>query len=123
MELGRAHAASVRGANGHLSGEPTRGPVAYSRQLIDHLVETVVVEAEELDLRDRHPSGDGETDRRAGDDALREWRVDDTRPSIFLEEPVRCAEHSAGHTDVLAEHQDALVAGHLQRQRLIDRLD
>src|SRR5690606_24786123 len=53
---------------------------------------------------------------------LADRRVDDALRSEVVEEAVRHLERAAVHADVLADHEDALVALHLLPERLADRL-
>ena len=86
-----------------------------------------------LDLSDRRASRSGVADGKARDPLLTERRVEHAVFAVQLLQAVRDAEHAplafddaervaprgVGH--VLAEHDDARVAGHLVSQRLVDR--
>src|SRR5262249_43155536 len=65
-------------------------------------------------------------DRRAGagahDRGLRQRRVHHAPVPKLLLEPERHLEGAAVHADVLADHEDALVAAHLGAQPVGDRL-
>ena len=54
---------------------------------------------------------------------LGERRVDHAVGAELVEQAAGGAEHAAELADVLAEHDDARVAPHLDAQRVVDRLD
>ena len=89
----------------------------------DEVVPCARDEVGELHLRDRahaHDRGAG----RAGDDRrLRERRVDHAPGAELLLEAERHLERAAVDADVLAEHEDALVAAHLLPEAVADRLE
>src|SRR4029077_18844847 len=62
-------------------------------------------------------------DRRADDHRLRERRVDHPVVAELRPQPIGRQEYAALLADVLAEHDDALVASHLLGERVADRLD
>ena len=66
---------------------------------------------------------DGRADRGADDHRLGQRRVDDPVVAELGPQPVGGQEHAALLADVLAEHDDRLVAAHLLGERLADGLD
>src|SRR5206468_7146551 len=77
----------------------------------------------ELHLGDRPHSHQGRAGRAAEDRGLRERGVEDApRPELLLEAE-RDLERAAVDADVLADHEDALVAPHLLAEAVADRLE
>jgi hypothetical protein len=118
-----ADARAVRHPDGQRAGEPAARPRPHACGVGDQLVERRVGEAHELDLRDgpeavgRHPDG------RPGDAGLRERRVDDPVPAELVDQALGRAEDAAVLADVLAEDDDAVVAGEFRAQALADGAD
>ena len=118
--LGGAHTAAVGSAHGDRAVEAAPTAVAHARQLPDDLVIRLRAEARELDLGHGHESGHRQADARADDGRLRDRRVEHAGVAEPFEQTVGHAEHPAVVADVLADQDDALVAGHLRGQRVVD---
>ena len=120
------------------NGPPEKPPPDGSRTTIGHRRARAVVllggdrdevvpgardEVGELHLRDRahaHQRGAGAA---ADDRGLGERRIDHPpRPELLLESE-RDLERAAVDADVLADHEDALVAAHLLAEPVGDRLE
>ena len=117
------HAAAVRRADHHRHAEPVVRAVAHPRRLGHDLVERRVDEVRELDLGDRPQPVHRGADRRADDHRLGQRRVDDPVVAELGPQAVGREEHAALLADVLAQHDDRLVAAHLLGHALADRLD
>ncbi len=76
----------------------------------DDLVEARIDEAQELDLRDRLQSIRGHSDRGTDDPRLGEGCVDHPVVAELLVKVLRRPEDAAVLADVLAHHQNVLVA-------------
>src|SRR5205823_5888255 len=97
-------------------------PVALLGRDGDELVPGARDEVRELHLRDRAHAHDRRPGAAADDRGLGERRVDHApRPELLLEAE-RDLERSAVDADVLADHEDALVAPHLLTEAVADRL-
>ena len=99
------------------------GAVALLRRDGDQVVPRAGDEVGELHLGDRahahhRGAGAGADDRR-----LRERRVDHAPRAELLLEAEGDLERAAVHADVLADHEDALVAAHLEAEPVGDRLE
>src|SRR4051794_39685812 len=79
----------------------------------DELIPGAGDEIRELHLGDRAHTHDRGAGAAADDRGLREWRVDHAPGPELLLEAERHLESAAVDTDVLADHEDALVAAHL----------
>jgi len=77
----------------------------------------------ELDFRDRPQAIGAHADRDADDARFVDRRVEAARLAVFALEAFGATEHAAKIPDVLAEHDDAFVFGHLAIHRVADRLD
>ena len=100
--LGGVDPAAVRGAQHQGAGEAPAGAVAQARGMVQELVEGRVDEAHELDLGDRPEPLGGHTDGHAGDEGLRERRIEHPLGPEALREPRGGAEHAAVHAHVFA---------------------
>ena len=89
----------------------------------DELIPRARDEIRELHLRDRTHAHDRRTGARADDRGLGKRRVDHAPVSEFFLEAQRHLERAAVHADVLADHEDTLVAPHLGAQPVADRLE
>ena len=116
-------AAAVRGADRHRHAVAVVRAVAHPGRLGHDLVERREDEVGELDLGDRAQAVDRRADRRADDHRLGQRRVDDAVVAELGPQPVGGEEDAALLADVLAEHDDRLVAAHLVGERLADGLD
>ena len=116
-------AAAVRGADRHRHAVAVVRAVAHPRRLGHDLVERREDEVGELDLGDRPQAVDRRADRRADDHRFGQRRVDDPVVAELGPQPVGREEDAALLADVLAEHDDRLVAAHLVGERLADGLD
>ena len=117
---GSVNAAAVRGPDDHRHTEVTVRAIPDARSLLNDLVESREDEVGELHLGDRDQAVDGHPDADAGDQGLVQRRVEDTLLTELVEESHRGAEDTAACTDVLAEHDDPVVAAHLFLQRVVD---
>ena len=102
-------------AGGQSDGDRHRGsrPVALLGRDGDELIPGTRDEVRELHLRHwTHPHDRG-AGARADDRRLGQRRVHHTPVSELLLEPERHLERTAVHADVLADHEDTLVAPHL----------
>src|SRR5208282_3269386 len=97
--------------------------VAKPRRLRHELVIAGIDVVGELDLRDRPKPIGAHADRDAHDPGLVDWGVEAARLAILALQAIGAAEYAAEIADVLAEHDDALVLGHLAVHRVADRLD
>ena len=123
MRLAAEDAAAGGHPHDERAGEVAGGPVTQSRSLRDDLVVGGIDVVGELDLDHRPQAVGGHADRRADDAAFVDRRVE----AAALAEPFlqtrRAAEYAAEIADILAENDDAVVLGHLDRMRIADRLD
>ncbi len=90
--------------------------------VVHQLVERRVDEAVELDLGHGPGPADGHADRGADDPGLVERSVDDPVTAEVAAETLRDPEDTTGDADVLAEHDDRVVAIHHLAQRGVDGL-
>ena len=123
MELGRPHTASVGHADDEREAHPPTCPPAVAADMRDELVEARIGERVVLHLDDGAPAGHAEADRGAEDPGLRQRRVDAAIGAEAVVQTCGRAEHAAEAPDVLAEDDHRLVAGELDVQRVVDRLD
>ena len=120
---GPVHAASPGRTDDHRQTEVPVAPIPHPRDLRDHLVVGGVDEVGELDLGDRQEPVQGHAHRDPDDAGFGQRRIDHALVSELGEEILRHAEDPAARRDVLAEHHDALVRGHLVVQGVVDRRD
>jgi hypothetical protein len=118
-----AHTAAVRHPDDHLDVIAPPRPGSVPGGVVLDLMEGLEGEAGELDLRHRLQPVDRHADGHAHDGALGQRRVDDALISELREEAVRHAEHASVDADVLAQHQDVVVALHLLHEGEVDGLD
>ncbi len=115
--------AAGRHAHRDRRGEVAGRPVAQAGGLRHDLVVGRIHVVGELDLDARPQPVGRHADRDTDDAGLADRRVE----APFLAEPLlqslRAAEHAAEVADVLAEHDDAVVALHRDRVGVADRLD
>jgi len=98
------------------------GAVALLGRDGDQVVPRARDEVGELHLGDRAHAHDRRAGAAADDRRLRERRVDDAPGPELLLEPERDLEGAAVDADVLADHEHALVAAHLDSKPVRDRL-
>ena len=79
-------------------------------------------EVGDLQLDHRPRANQRGTDSGAGLTGLRDGRIDHARRPEAVEQPGGDLEESADRGDVLADHEHARVAGHLERERLVEGL-
>ena len=121
MERPAGEAAAGREPDDHRHGRP--GAVVLLGRDRDELIPGAGDEVGELHLRDRPHAHERRAGAAADDCGLGERGVDDApRPELLLEAE-RHLEGAAVHTDVLADHEDALVAPHLAAEAVGDRLE
>jgi len=118
-----ANAAAVGHADQHLRRVLARAAVAVLRELAHDLIERGEDEVCELNLDDRAEAIQRHADRHADDASLRERRVEHALRAVLLLQPLCHAEHAAEVADIFAEDHRALVALHVQVQRLVQRLE
>ena len=123
VELGCAHAAAVGHAHDEREAHPAAGAPAVPADVRDQLVEARIREGVVLHLDDGTPAGHAEADGGAEDPGLGERRVDAAVGAEAIAKAGRRAEDAAQPADVLAEHHHGVVAGELDVQRVVDRLD
>ena len=116
-------AAAVRGADRHRHAVAVVRAVAHPRRLGHDLVEGREDEVGELDLGDRAQAVDRGADRGPDDHRLGQRRVDHAVVAELGPQAVGGQEDAALLADVLAEHDDRLVAAHLVGERLADGVD
>src|ERR1700722_10354699 len=123
MRLPAIDAAAARHADHDRSEELAARAVAQPRRLRHDLVVAGIDIVGELDLGD-HPKPIGaHADRHAHDSGFVDRRVEAARLAILALQPIGAAKHAAEIADVLTEHDDVLVLGHLAIHRVADRLD
>ena len=88
----------------------------------DEVIPRARDEVGELHLGDGPQPHDRRAGRAAHDRRLGERRVDHAPRAELLLEAQRHLERAAVHADVLADHEDALVAAHLLAEPVADRL-
>src|SRR5205823_4294983 len=98
------------------------GPPALLGGDGDELVPRAGDEVGELHLGDGAHAHDRRAGAAADDRGLRERRVDHAPGPELLLEAERYLEGAAVDADVLADHEDALVAAHLLTEAVRDRL-
>src|SRR5262245_50541785 len=123
MVVAAANPSANGGSNDHLGRILAAGAIPILRELVHHLVVRRPDEIRELNLRYRNEPVERHPDRASDDASLAERRVDDTIFSEFVEQPLRDTKDSADLPDVLTENDDAIIATHLDAQRVVDRLD
>ena len=99
------------------------GAPALLRRDGDEVVPGARHEVGELHLGDRPQPHHRRAGRAAHDRGLRQRRVEDAPRAELLLEAERDLERAAVDADVLAEHEDALVAAHLLAETVADRLE
>lgn len=112
MELRHPQATAVRRADRDRQVEAAPRAEPVPGELLRNLVEGLVQEAQELDLRHRHEPADGQPDRGTDDGPLGERGVEDPAREAGVQ-ALGGSEHPSEPTDVLAEenHPVALVHG------------
>jgi hypothetical protein len=93
--------------------EASPRPKAIATKLGSELMESLVDEAEKLDLGDRHHAAERQAERGAHDRSLGERGVEDAIGSEPFLEPARHSEDAAKRPDVLTQHDDSFIALHL----------
>ncbi len=123
VRLAAVDAASRRHPHDEWHREVAGGAVAQAGRLRHDLVVGGIHVVGELDLDARPQAVGRHPDRRADDAGLVDRGVEAAVVAEPLLQPERAAEHPAEVADVLAEHDDAVVALHRHRVRVTDRLD
>jgi hypothetical protein len=122
--LGMERAAREASARGEANRDRHRGAGSVALLGGDgyEVVPRARDEVRELHLRDRAHAHDGGSGAAAHDRGLGERRVDHAPGAELLLESLSDLERTAVDTDVLADHEDALVALHLLTETVGDRL-
>src|SRR5439155_19015325 len=123
VELGRAHAASVRHPYDKREGHLPAGAPPVTADVRDQLVEAGVGERVVLHFADGTPAGHAQADRAAENPGLGKGRVEAAVGPEAVAQTRRRPEDAAGAADVLADHHHRRVAFELDVERVVDRLD
>ena len=75
----------------------------------------------ELDLRDRHQTGERHADRSTNDAFLGEARIEHARLAELLLQAERGRVHPTFASDILTEHHESAIGGKLALERTADR--
>ena len=121
--LSAVDAAAARHADDDRGEELAARAVAQPRRLRHDLVVARIDVVGELDLRDGPEAVGAHADGDADDAGFVDRRVEAARLAVFALQALGAAEDAAEIADVLAEHDDTLVLGHLAIHRVADRLD
>ena len=121
--LGRElDAAAVWPADHHRHVDLAAGEVVHLGRVLDDLVGCLEGEVPGHHLDDRAHAGHGHADRRAGEAALGNRRVDHALRSEAVDQAVRDEVGATVNADVLAHDDDTFIALHLVRHRGAERL-
>ncbi len=123
VRLAAEDAAAVGRADDHRHRPFAGGAVAHLRDFADDLVVAGVDVVGELDLDQRLDAVGGHADRGRDDPAFADRRVERALLAEFLLQAFGDAEDAAEEADVLAEHDDVLVAAHHHLVGVVERLD
>ena len=123
MVLGRVDAPTERCTQHERAAQASARPRPHSRRVVHQLIDGSVDEAHELDFRHGPKPLHREPDGDAGNAGLGERGIENAVWPESLQQAVRCPEHTAYDTHVLAQNQHAVVLGHGAAQRQVHRLE
>src|SRR5215472_5326347 len=115
-----AGSATAADAYGERTAVSAGAAIANLRRLLDDGFHRRSDEVSELNFRDGPQPDHRRTNRRRDDVALGERRVQHALFAKFFVKSSGSFENAAGESDILAHHEDAVVALHLLRHRLSD---
>src|SRR5436190_2492726 len=123
VRLAAEDPAAGRHAHDQRCGELAIGPITQSCRLRHDLVVGRIHVVGELDFDARPQPVGRHADRGADDAQLADRRIEASTGAELLLQSLGAAEHAAEIADILAEHDDALVALHGDLEGVADRLD